>query len=68
MSQALVNRIATHIRKTEDLQEILKNTSKLLAHETKCLHDCLNEAMELANIKEPGGIEVYGGGQPKDEK
>ncbi len=65
-AQALANRIATHIRKSEDLQDILKKTSKLLAEETKCLHNCLNEALALADMKS-GEISAYSGGQPKDK-
>jgi len=80
MSQELIDKIATHIRKLEDNLEIVNKTIRLddaqgaakralrlARHETKCLHICLNQALDISGDTVSDGPVVYSGGQPKPD-
>jgi hypothetical protein len=70
--QKLADNIASHLRKIEELQNILKSTSRLLEHETACLHQCLDQAARIAQVTintkttTPNGqVTPFGGGIDK---
>ena len=63
--QILADKIASSMRKVEDLTTSIKLSSKLLTYETNTLHELLKEAADTLGITEPKGVTVYSGGQPK---